>query len=161
MSEHDEKGMEMETEEEVMLPGDTVEFSEDEKDDEEQEAQLKDRYAIGLEMDPGTGLPRVTSIGRGLIAQQMIKKAREAGVPVESDRAALEKIYRPADDRVIPSRTYVLIAEILTFIYRLNEAYSKEAPDEFMKATAEADKARNENLSEIIAEAETIGENKA
>jgi flagellar biosynthesis protein len=90
------------------------------------EQPLKEQYAFGLDIDPVTGLPRITAMGRGRIAQQILKKAAEAGVQIEHDPETVGKMFRPTTDQVIPTRTYQVIAEILTFIYQLNEAYNTE-----------------------------------
>lgn len=93
------------------------------------------RYALGIAVDQATGLPRVTAMGRGLMAARMIKAARDAGVPVEEDPELVGSMFRPSDNRAIPSRTYRLIAEILTYIYRLNEAWkNQEAQEQLNKS---------------------------
>lgn len=108
------------------------EFEEGSDEQEPFEPELKDKYAFGLQLDPETGLPRVTAMGRGRIAQQMLKKAKEAGTTVEKDPAMVKRMFKPTNDRVIPSRTYQLIAEILTFIYQINEAYTAREVEEVL-----------------------------
>ena len=46
--------------------------------------------AVALSYDPGDGAPRVVAKGRGLIAEEIIERARAAGVYVhESDRKSV------------------------------------------------------------------------
>jgi type III secretion system FlhB-like substrate exporter len=91
---------------------------------QETERPVSQKYALGLGQDKETGLTRITSLGRGRVAAQMAKLAREAGIPLMEDPGLVREVFRPADGRVIPARTYGIIAEILTFIYRIHEAYT-------------------------------------
>ncbi len=95
---------------------------------------VSQRYAVGLSLDPGTGLPRVTSLGRGRTAEKMAQLARQSGVPVEEDPELVEKMFKPGNNRAIPARTYRLIAGILTFIYQVNEARTNRQAEEALEA---------------------------
>lgn len=88
--------------------------------------ELKDKYAFALTIDQVTGMPKVTAMGRGLIARKIEQKGREAGLRVEKDPDMTRRLFKPADDRAIPTRIYGVIAEILTFVYELNELFDKE-----------------------------------
>lgn len=107
-------------------PDDEIEdYTADNDDDNQEEGRedLSRKYVLGLDVDEETSLPRVTSMGRGRLAEKLLSMAEEAGAPVDRDPELVEKMFSPKDQRVIPARTYRVIAEILTFVYRLNEAY--------------------------------------
>ncbi|MCD4782572.1 MAG: EscU/YscU/HrcU family type III secretion system export apparatus switch protein [Candidatus Eremiobacteraeota bacterium] len=107
----------------------------EDEEDWPKEEKLKDKYAFGLSQDEETGLPRVTAMGRGLIAKRIVEKAGEAGKRVEKDPDMAQRLFRPTDDRVVPARVYGIIAEILTFVYQLNEQYdAKKIPEEFIES---------------------------
>lgn len=104
---------------------------EDEEEILQQEVKLKDKYAFALTLDEETGMPRVTAVGRGLMAKRIEEKAKEAGLTLDRDPDLAERLFKPSDDRVIPAPIYGIIAEILTFVYQLNEVFQQtEEPQE-------------------------------
>ncbi|MDY0882671.1 EscU/YscU/HrcU family type III secretion system export apparatus switch protein [Dongia soli] len=69
--------------------------------------------------------PRVTATGRGSIAEQIVAIAFAKGVPVRED-ADLAQILATVDvDAEIPTDALSAVAEILSYLYRLN----RQAPD--------------------------------
>jgi flagellar biosynthesis protein len=125
------------------------------------EEQLKDKYAFALSLDERTGMPRITAMGRGLFAKRIEQRAQEAGVQVEHDPDMAQRLFRPTEDSVIHPRLYGVIAEILTFVYQLNEmvdrngfeAGAEEIPqmeqDEQPEETwEEAEQTQDEELTE-------------
>lgn len=67
--------------------------------------------------------PRVTAKGRGIIAEKIIDLAAKHGVPVKKDPALVQILSRLDIDEQIPSELYKAVAEILAFVYSLNERY--------------------------------------
>jgi len=65
--------------------------------------------------------PRITAKGRGLIAERIIEMARKHDVPIKADPHLVQILYRLDLDEEIPSELYRAIAEILAFVYSLNE----------------------------------------
>jgi flagellar biosynthesis protein len=108
--------------------------------------QTHHQYAFGLDIDPTTGLPRITAMGRGRIAQQMLKKAAETGVEIEQDAETVGKMFKPTTDEVIPTRTYQVIAEILTFIYQVNEACVTETAARHLKEMTDKVKIKDKDF---------------
>lgn len=75
--------------------------------------------AVALTYSSGDAAPRVVAKGRGLIAQEIIERAREAGVFVhESPELVALLMQVDLDDR-IPPELYVAVAELLAWLYRL------------------------------------------
>lgn len=64
--------------------------------------------------------PRVTAKGEGLIAEKILEIAESAGVPIRQDSDLVEVLSHLELNSAIPSETYVVVAEILSWIYRLN-----------------------------------------
>lgn len=85
------------------------------------------------ESDATKGLaPRVVALGQGQIAETIIAKAREAGVPVHASPELVEALMHFDLDQRIPPALYVAVAEILSWVYRIErqaEAAAK-APDQ-------------------------------
>ncbi|MFC0214319.1 EscU/YscU/HrcU family type III secretion system export apparatus switch protein [Paenibacillus chartarius] len=79
--------------------------------------QLK--KAVALKYSPGTAAaPVVTAKGRGYVADAILNKAREHGVPVQEDASLVEVLSKLDIDQEIPPELYQLVAELLSFIYR-------------------------------------------
>ena len=67
--------------------------------------------------------PRVTARGRGIAAEKIIGLAKKHGVPVKEDPALAQILSRLDIDEQIPVELYRAVAEILSFVYLLNERY--------------------------------------
>lgn len=70
--------------------------------------------------------PRVTAKGRGDIADKIIAEARRHGIPIQEDPALVQILSRLDIDEHIPPEIYKAVAEILAFVYSLNERYRQE-----------------------------------
>jgi flagellar biosynthesis protein len=65
--------------------------------------------------------PRVTAKGQGLIADEIIEHARAAGVPVHESRELVSLLMQVDLDSHIPPLLYVAVAEVLAWVYRLEQ----------------------------------------
>ena len=80
--------------------------------------------AAAIEYDGGKDpAPRVTARGRGAAAEKIIALARKHGVPIKEDPALAQILSRLDIDEQIPVEVYKAVAEILVFVYSLNERY--------------------------------------
>ncbi|MBI2881393.1 MAG: EscU/YscU/HrcU family type III secretion system export apparatus switch protein [Candidatus Tectomicrobia bacterium] len=83
---------------------------------------LENRAAVALRYEPEEdAAPRVTAKGRGLLADRIIELARQNGVPLRQDPGLVEILSRLELDQAIPPEAYRVVAEILAFVYTLNE----------------------------------------
>ncbi len=81
-----------------------------------------DKAAVALAYDRGKDpAPRVAAKGRGLIADQIIKVAGEHNIPVREDAALVEILEKLDIDSIIPLEAYAAVAEILKYVYTVNE----------------------------------------
>ncbi len=80
------------------------------------------RQAVALRYDSEQDqAPRVVAKGRGPIADKIIQAANAHGVPLVAD-AGLSDLLEEIDlDTQLPPQFYQAVAEILAFVYRLNE----------------------------------------
>lgn len=87
------------------------------------EAQpAKERMAAALAYDPAKdAAPRLAAKGRGLTADRIIALAKEHGIPLKEDPQLVQLLSRLDVDELIPPELYRAVAEILAFVYRLNE----------------------------------------
>ena len=67
--------------------------------------------------------PRVTAKGSGLVAEKIMDLARRNGIPIKEDPALIQVLSKLDLNQEIPPAIYVLVAEILAFVYSLNQGY--------------------------------------
>ncbi len=77
--------------------------------------------AVALAYAPGDAAPTVVAKGRGLIAQEIVKRALENGVFVHESRELVALLTQVDLDDHIPPQLYIAIAELLAWIYRLEQ----------------------------------------
>jgi flagellar biosynthesis protein len=66
--------------------------------------------------------PSVIAKGQGLIADQILDIARRHSIPIHEDPALVELLSRLDVDEHIPPELYLVVAEVLAFIYRAHAA---------------------------------------
>lgn len=77
------------------------------------------KKAVALKYEPErSSAPVVVAKGQGLLAEEILLKAREAGVPVQEDPSLVEVLSKLDLEQEIPPELYRLVAEILSFVYR-------------------------------------------
>ncbi|MFO7569587.1 MAG: EscU/YscU/HrcU family type III secretion system export apparatus switch protein [Smithellaceae bacterium] len=74
------------------------------------------RYDAELE-----NAPKITASGRGTIAEKIIELANENGIPVKNDPDLVQVLSKLKVGAEIPVELYRAVAEILAFVYSLNE----------------------------------------
>ena len=80
------------------------------------------RRAVALSYDPANAdAPVVTAAGQGAVAEEIIRRARAAGVPVTEDPRLAAVLSQIDVGRVIPPELYEVIAEVLAYVYRLDQ----------------------------------------
>ncbi|MDF1615421.1 EscU/YscU/HrcU family type III secretion system export apparatus switch protein [Desulfurivibrio dismutans] len=80
--------------------------------------------AVALRYDTEQqGAPQMVAKGSGAVAEKLIAIAKEHGVPIHQDADLTEILSRLDLYQEIPPETYLLVAEILAFIYRTNQSY--------------------------------------
>ena len=90
-----------------------------------EEKKNKVRQAIALEYDPNDAAPKVIATGRGIIADKIIEKAKEAAVPVHRDDKLADTLSRLEIGEMIPPELYEVVAEILLFVDSMDKIKSK------------------------------------
>ncbi len=78
------------------------------------------KRATALRYEPGESAPTVLASGVGVIAERLVEKAREAGVPVSEDPALAEALGMLALGSEIAPELYAAVAETLAWAYRLD-----------------------------------------
>ncbi|GGP24591.1 EscU/YscU/HrcU family type III secretion system export apparatus switch protein [Silvimonas amylolytica] len=83
--------------------------------------------AVALAYTEGS-TPRVVATGKGLVAQAIIEKAREAGVFVHQSPELVSLLSQLDLDDHIPASLYRAVAELLAFVYLVEQGNDVAAP---------------------------------
>jgi FlhB-like protein len=85
--------------------------------------------AVALHYEAGEDrAPRVTAKGQGLIAQRIIEIAKEHGVRIREDPDLVTMLSKLDVEKEIPEDLYRAVAEVLAFVYRLNQRMTPKHP---------------------------------
>jgi flagellar biosynthesis protein len=86
----------------------------------ENKAAARRLTAAALAYDPQTDqAPRVVASGKGKIAEQIIALAQQYQVPVYEDAELSAALALVNLDEEIPPELYLVVAEVLAYIYRV------------------------------------------
>ena len=91
----------------------------------ENKKETKPKQAIALEYDPSQDAPKVVASGRGLLAERILEKAKEANVPIHKDTKLADTLSRLEIGEMIPPELYEVVAEILVFVDAMDKIKSK------------------------------------
>lgn len=75
--------------------------------------------AVALKYAPGDAAPTVVAKGRGLIADEIIARAREHGVYVHESPELVALLANVNLDDHIPPALYIAVAELLAWLYQV------------------------------------------
>ena len=78
--------------------------------------------AVALAYAAGSAAPTVVAKGRGLVAEQIIERAKEAGVFVHESKELVSLLMEVDLDGQIPPALYRAIAELLAWLYHIESA---------------------------------------
>ncbi len=84
--------------------------------------------AVALTYTAGDAAPRVVAKGRGLIAREIIERAQDAGVFVHESPELVALLMQVDLDERIPAELYVAVAELLAWLYSLEQGTTGTAP---------------------------------
>jgi len=83
--------------------------------------------AVAIIYDPDKGsAPKVIASGKGEIARKIIETAKEAGVYIQEDPDLVELLAKIPLGQEIPVELYRTVAEVLAFVYKVNEQFKKK-----------------------------------
>jgi flagellar biosynthesis protein len=80
---------------------------------------------VALRYSPdSSAAPEVTARGSGEVAKKILALAREHDIPIREDEDLLELLAGVSLGDEIPVELYQVVAELLTYLYRLNDSMS-------------------------------------
>ena len=94
----------------------------------DQEQKKSTPQAVALRYTPKVDrAPKVTAKGSGLVAEKIIELAKAHRIPIQEDPALVQILSQLDFYQEIPPSVYGVVAEILAFIYSLNNNYGPAA----------------------------------
>ncbi|MBI3229218.1 MAG: EscU/YscU/HrcU family type III secretion system export apparatus switch protein [Burkholderiales bacterium] len=82
----------------------------------------KPKSAAALAYQTGATAPKVVAKGRGLVAEQIIARAKENGVFVHESKELVALLMQVELDKHIPPALYRAVAELLAWLYYIETA---------------------------------------
>ena len=80
----------------------------------------KPSEAVALGYDPNKdNAPKVLASGKGYIAEEIIAVAKKNGIPIQDDPILTAALMEIDINQTIPPELYRVVAEVLSFIYRI------------------------------------------
>jgi flagellar biosynthesis protein len=83
---------------------------------------LKSAVALKYRTDQDPA-PKVTAKGEGLVAERIIALAKENQVPIKEDPDLVQILSQVDINREVPPSIYKVVAELLAFVYKMNQKY--------------------------------------
>lgn len=85
----------------------------------------RNKTAVALGYEVGDQAPRILAVGKGLLAERIIEKAKEADVPLHKDDKLAATLAKLEIGDTIPPELYEVVAEILVFVDRMDKLKEK------------------------------------
>lgn len=85
----------------------------------------KPKQAIALAYEAGDEAPKILATGKGVLAEKIIEKAKEADVPLYRDDKLADTLSRLEIGDMIPPELYKVVAEILVFVDEMDKLKGK------------------------------------
>lgn len=91
--------------------------------------KVRDSVAVAIQQDDGArAIPKVVAGGKGHIARQILEIAFQNGIKVREDADLAELLSVVDVGSEIPLDAFAAVAEILTYIYQINNAMAANHP---------------------------------
>lgn len=87
--------------------------------------EQKRKVSVALEYVPGEEAPKIIASGKGVLAEKIIERAKEADVPVYEDSKLANTLSKLEIGDMIPPELYSVVAEILAFVDDMDRLRSK------------------------------------
>ncbi|CAN5794684.1 EscU/YscU/HrcU family type III secretion system export apparatus switch protein [soil metagenome] len=81
--------------------------------------------AVAIAYQTGDVAPRIVAKGKGLIAEQIIARAKEHGVHIHQSKELVSLLMKVDLDEDIPPALYRVVAELLAWLYHIETEKSQ------------------------------------
>ncbi|QGH34521.1 hypothetical protein GI584_10985 [Gracilibacillus salitolerans] len=90
----------------------------------------QERYrkrAAALQYDTETDVaPKVTATGKGYVAEEIVERAKQNKIPIQSDPSLVELLSELNINEQIPEELYQVVAEVFAYIYQVDQKAAKK-----------------------------------
>ena len=80
----------------------------------------KTRKAVALAYEINSAAPRITGQGEGFVADAILAKAKEMGIPTRTEPELVEFLMQLKINELVPPKLYAAVAEVLAWAYELD-----------------------------------------
>ena len=80
----------------------------------------KIRKAVALAYESNSAAPRITGQGEGYIADAIMEKAKEIGIPTRIEPELVEFLMQLRLNDLVPPKLYAAVAEVLAWAYKVD-----------------------------------------
>jgi flagellar biosynthesis protein len=80
----------------------------------------KTRKAVALAYEINSAAPRITGQGEGFVADAILAKAKEMGIPMRTEPELVEFLMQLKLNELVPPKLYAAVAEVLAWAYDLD-----------------------------------------
>jgi flagellar biosynthesis protein len=88
--------------------------------------KVSDRSAIALRYDiEKDAAPLILAAGKGQMAQEILKLAEDNQIPLFEDKQLANMLIKLESSSEIPPELFTLVAEVLAFVFRLDQMSAK------------------------------------
>jgi flagellar biosynthesis protein len=85
--------------------------------------------ALALSYDANShSAPKVVAKGKGIVADNIIERAKEHNIPIQEDSSLVEILSQLQINETIPEELYQAVAEVFAFVYRVDKQHKKSTP---------------------------------
>lgn len=85
----------------------------------------KPKTAVAVAYEPGERAPKIIAAGKGMVAEKIIEKAKEAEIPFYRDDKLADTLSKLEIGDNIPPELYEVVAEILVFVDDMDKLKEK------------------------------------
>ena len=78
------------------------------------------KKAAALSYEQGETAPKITALGKGQVAERIIKTAKQNNVPVFENSGLIDTLLQLDIGEQIPPELYSVVAEVLVFIANID-----------------------------------------
>lgn len=86
--------------------------------------KLKLAVALKYKQDQDVA-PMVVASGKGILAEAILKKAADAGIPIHPDSGLAEMLSDVEVGDSIPEELYEVVAQIMAMVYRMDSSLAR------------------------------------
>ena len=76
--------------------------------------------AVALKYEVNGAAPRVTGQGEGFVAEAILAKAQEMGIPTRTEPELVEFLMQLKLNDLVPPKLYAAVAEVLAWAYEID-----------------------------------------